>query len=155
MQKTQLESFFSLWLCEVIVQFSITFHAVFFTLSMFIVVRFQRILTTFSTCYHLIDSYKTRTDFLILMLPKTVIIMPMITTAPNSPLTDDGMAFPCNTKIIPTPIITNAPPTMIKIPTALDGSFLVMKNDVMSMMAGITPNITPLVLTSVWRKAVF
>src|SRR3989442_3596921 len=126
-----------------------------FVLSMFTLVRFQRMLATFSTCYHLIDSYQPCTDFLVLMAPKTVIIMPMITTVPNSPLTDDGMAFPCNAKIIPTQIIINAPPMMIKIPTTLDGSFLVMKNDVMSMMAGITPNIAPLVFTSVWRKAVF
>ena len=88
-------------------------------------------------------------DFLILMPPNIAMKIPIPTTAPNSPLPDVGIALPCNAKMIPTPATINAPPIIIRMPSNFDGSFLVIKNDVMSITAGIMPNTVPLVLTSV------
>src|SRR5437899_8544381 len=53
------------------------------------------------------------------------------------------------------PTMISAPPVMIKPPTFFDGSFLVIKYDVISIADGIMPNIEPLTLASMCKKPVF
>ena len=127
-------------------QFSITLYTAFFILCMLTIASLVGIVATFYT-----DSHQAAIFFLdlrTLMTPRDAMAIPIPTTPPNSPFAADGMLLFGNARIIPTPITIKAPPIMIKIPKILDGSLRVMKNETMSRIAGINPNIMPLDLAS-------
>lgn len=126
-------------------QFSITLDAVFLFVCVFTVESLFCVLSTFSANRHDYHVGKILVDFLIFKLPRITIIIPMANTAPNSRTALSGKLPPSMPKIMAVPIMISAPPIIIKIPSFLDGSFRVIKNDIISMAAGIMPKIDPLI----------
>ena len=127
-------------------QLCVTFYTVIHVFCVFTTVNPVRVVPTLGTyCQLIVMVYR---DFLILILPKIAIIIPITRTAPNSRMPLSAMVLPWINKITPVPAIIKPPPIIIKIPNFFDGSFLVIKKEIISMAAGMPPNIEPLILGS-------